>query len=106
MIKPDTVKLGDETFAVKRPKLGELRGIIDALEQMTGKSGGGLIDGAVAVVVAGLRPAHPDITADALLDIEATTDELNEAVGVVLRAAGLRQTDNAEGEAAPQLAAA
>lgn len=106
MSKLQTIKLGDREFTVQRPTLGRLRNIIDALDNMVGKSGGDLIDGAVGVLVAGLYSTHPDITADALLDITATAEELNEAVSVMLRIAGLRQAEDGSGEAEPQLAAA
>ena len=104
MAKLQKVTLGTAKFDVKQPKLGELRAIVDALDGLSGASGGGMIDAAVAVLVAGLRPTHPDITAEAVLDIECTATELNDAVAVVLRTAGLRETE-ATGEAAPQLAA-
>lgn len=97
----EQVTLGDKTFEVRRPKLGQLRYVVDALDAMAGKSSGGLIDGAVGVLVAGLAPAHPDIKADDLLDIEATMAELNAAVATVLRTAGLQATDAGPGEAGP-----
>jgi hypothetical protein len=68
---------------------------------MTGKSGGALIDAAAQVVAAGLAPAHPELTADALLDFEASVEELNGAVAAILAVAGLRPAENATGEAPP-----
>ncbi len=94
---PETITLGGRQFEARPLKLGHLRGVLDALEQMTGKAGGALIEAAAGVVAAGIAPAHPDISADALLDLEATLDELNIAVAAILRIAGLRPA----GEARP-----
>jgi hypothetical protein len=92
----DTVTLGGREFRVRPLKLGQLRHLLDALEQMAGKSAGALVEAAAGVVAAGLAPAHPEITTDALLDLEARLDELNEAVAAILEEAGLRP-----GEARP-----
>jgi hypothetical protein len=93
----EAVTLGDRRFEIRPLKLGQLRHLLDALDEMTGKSGGALIDAAAKVVTAGLAPAAPDLTADAVLDLEATIEELNAAVAAVLRVAGLTQS----GEPAP-----
>ena len=93
----ESVTLGGRRFDARPLKLGQLRHLLDALEGMTGKSGGALIEAAATVVTAGLAPAHPDLTADAVLDLEATIEELNAAVAAFLRIAGLHPTENAEG---------
>jgi hypothetical protein len=85
----ETIALGGRRFEVRPLKLGQLRHLLDALEAMTGKSGGGLIEAAAMVVAAGLQPAHPGLDADAVLDLEAGIDELNAAVAAILRTAGL-----------------
>ena len=92
----DTVILGGRRFTLRPLKLGQLRHVLDALEDMTGKSGGGLIEAAARVVAAGLAPADPDLTPDAVLDLEATVAELNATVAAILEIAGLRA-----GEAQP-----
>jgi hypothetical protein len=97
----ETVSLGGRRFEVRPLKLGQLRGLLDALDEMTGKSGGALIEAAAKVVTAGLAPAQPDLTADAVLDLEASLEELNAAVAAVLRIAGLTPMENATGEAQP-----
>jgi hypothetical protein len=97
----ETTTLGGRRFEIRPLKLGQLRHLLDALDDMTGKSGGALIEAAAKVVAAGLAPAHPDLTADAVLDIEATIEELNAAVAAVLRIAGLTPVENATGEARP-----
>lgn len=97
----DPLTLGGRQFTIRPLKLGQLRHLLDALEEMTGKSGGGLIEAAAKVVAAGLAPAHPELTADTVLDLEANIDELNAAVAAVLQMAGLRPKEFGEGEARP-----
>jgi hypothetical protein len=99
----ETISLGGRQFELQPLKLGQLRRLVDALDRMSRQRGGGLIEAAAEVVAAGLAPAHPELTADALLDLEAGVDELNAAVGTVLRAAGLRPLEQgtAAGEALP-----
>src|SRR5204863_3745797 len=97
----ESVTLGGRDFAVRPLKLGQLRHLLDALDEMTGKSGGALIEAAAKVVAAGLAPGHPDLVADAVLDLEATIEELNAAVATILRIAGLTPMENAAGEARP-----
>ena len=106
MAKSTKLALGDRRFEARQPTLGELRAVVDALDAMGTASGGGMIDAAVAVLVAGLKPGHPDITAEQVLAIQATAAELNDAVAVVLKTAGLREVDATPGEAVPQLDAA
>ena len=69
---------------------------------MTGKSGGTLIEAAAKVVTAGLAPAQPDLTADAVLDLEATLEELNTAVAAILQSAGLTPMGEARPVASPE----
>src|SRR5712692_500705 len=95
----ETIALGGRQFEIRPLKLGQLRHLLDALEEMAGKSGGALIAAAAEVVAAGVVAAHPDLAVDAVLDLEAGVDELNVAVAAVLRIAGLRPKDNAAGEA-------
>src|SRR5258708_9674770 len=91
----DTIRLGARDFELRPLTLGQLRHLLDALDGMTGKSGGALIDAAARVVTAGLAPAHPDLAPDAVLDLEATIEELNIAVAAILRIAGLTPVENA-----------
>ena len=72
--------LGGLRLEVRPLKLGQLRHVLDALEEMAGKSGGGLIEAAAHVVAAGLAPAHPELTAERVLDLEASIEQLNDAV--------------------------
>jgi hypothetical protein len=94
----ESVTLGGRRFEARPLKLGQLRHLLDALEGMTGKSGGSLIEAAATVVTAGLAPAQPDLTADAVLDLEATIEQLNAAVAAILRIAGLHPMESAQGE--------
>ena len=93
----DQIELGGRRFDLRPLKLGQLRHVLDALDDMIGRSGGALIEAAARVVAAGLAPSHPDLTADGILDLEATLDELNRAVAAILSAAGL----NPSGETRP-----
>lgn len=95
----ETLSLGGRQFQLRPPTLGQLRGVLDALEAMAGQSGGGLIEAAARLVAAGLAPSHPDLTSDAVLDLEATVDELNAAVAAILTAAGLKPREVSLGEA-------
>jgi hypothetical protein len=102
----EVITLGGLQLEVRPLKLGQLRHVLDALEEMSGKSGGGLIEAAARVVATGLAPTHPELTAEKILDLEAGIDQLNDAVAAVLRAAGLRQPGDGDeaqikGEAQP-----
>jgi hypothetical protein len=100
-----TLQLGEKKFKIRRPKLGRLRDIIDALGEMSGKNGGELIEASIDLLVAGLQSANPGISRDELKDLETDVQEINAAVAVVLNIAGLQPQENGAGEAAPQLAA-
>jgi hypothetical protein len=86
----ETITLDGHEFTLRPLKLGQLRHVLDALDAMSGKSGGALIAAAAQVVAAGLAPAHPELTSDAILDLEAGIAELNTAVAAVLRIGGLQ----------------
>jgi hypothetical protein len=90
----ETILLGDLRLEVRPLKLGQLRHVLDALEEMAGKSAGALIEAAARVIVTGVAPAYPDLTAERILDLEAGIEQLNDAVTAVLRIAGLRRPDN------------
>ncbi|HEX6441489.1 MAG TPA: hypothetical protein VF007_04830 [Stellaceae bacterium] len=97
----ETITLGGREFQLRPLKLGQLREVVDALERMSGKTGGALIAAAAEIVAAGLAPAHPEIDPPAVLDLEASLDELNGAVAAVLRLAGLQPQGDMPGEARP-----
>lgn len=97
----ETIALAGREFEIRPLKLGQLRHLLDALDAMTGKSGGALIEAAAEVVRTGLVPAHPDLTADAVLDLEATVGELNAAVAAILSVAGLKPAGEAPPVASP-----
>lgn len=97
-----TITLGGRDFAIEPLKLGQLRTLLDALDDLSGKSGAAVIDAAARVIQAGLARAMPDLSLDALLEFEATMDEVTAAVTVILRAAGLsRQEGKTPGEGEP-----
>src|SRR5579862_6054429 len=97
----ETSALGGRHFELRPLKLGQLRHLLDALDAMSGKSGGGLIEAAAQVVAAGLAASHPDFAVERVLDLEAGVDELNAAVAAVLRVAGLKPAETAMGETQP-----
>ena len=91
----ETLSLGGRQFAIRPLKLGQLRHLLDALDDMAGKSGGALIEAAAKVVAAGLGAADPQLDTAAVLDLEASVHELNAAVAAILRLAGLRPAETA-----------
>ena len=93
----ETIKLGGREFALRPLTLGQLRHLLDALDEMAGASGGALIDAAAKLVKTGLAAAHPDLTVEAVLDCAASLPELNAAVAAILQMAGLHPA----GEAGP-----
>jgi len=97
----DSITLGGRQFALRPLKLGQLRHVLDALDAMSGKSGGALIEAAAQVVAAGLAPSAPDLGVGGVLDLEAGVGELNEAVAAILRVAGLKPAETAPGEDRP-----
>lgn len=91
----ETITIGGRVFTLHKLKLGALRGLADALDDMAGKTAGDLIEAAARVVACGIP--DPEVTTETILDIEATVAELNDAVAAVLRVTGFQP-----GEALPQ----
>ena len=98
----EMIRLGGREFALRPLTLGQLRHLLDALDEMAGASGGGLIDAAAKLVKTGLAAAHPELTVEAVLDCAANLPELNAAVAAILHLAGLHPA----GEARPVASAA
>lgn len=97
-----TITLGGRDFAIEPLRLGQLRALLDALDDLNGKTGGAVIDAAARVIHAALVRSIPDLTLEAVLDHEATMDEVTAAVAVILRVAGLsRQEQASMGEKMP-----
>jgi hypothetical protein len=96
------ITLGGRDFTIEPLKLGQLRGLLDALDDLSGKTGGAVIDAAARVIQAGLVRTRPDLSLDAVLELDATMDEVTAAVAVILTVAGLRRPeDTRRGEARP-----
>src|SRR5205823_9888917 len=93
----ETIKLGGREFTLRPPTLGQLRHLLDALDEMAGASGGALIDAAAKLVAAGLAAAHPEITVAAVLDCTATLAELNTAVAAILKLAAVSRGGRSAG---------
>ena len=97
----ETIRLGGRAFTLRPPTLGQLRHLLDALDAMTGASGGALIDAAARLVAAGLAAAHPELTIEAVLDLDASLAELNIAVAAILQSAGLSPVGEADPRVTP-----
>jgi hypothetical protein len=97
-----TITLGGRAFRIEPLRLGQLRALLDALDDLSGKTGGAVVDAAARVIHAGLSRAAPVLTLDAVLELETTMDELTEAVAAILHVAGLSAAGEARlGEAPP-----
>jgi hypothetical protein len=83
------ISLGGRDFAIEPLKLGQLRGLLDALDDLSGKTGGAVIDAAARVIQAGLVRTTPEMSLDDVFELEATMDEVTAAVSVILGVAGL-----------------
>jgi hypothetical protein len=102
----EMIRLGGREFALRPLTLGQLRHLLDALDEMAGASGGALIDAAAKLVKTGLAAAHPELTVEAVLDCAASLPELNAAVAAILHMAGLHPQELGQGEARPVASAA
>jgi hypothetical protein len=96
-----TIRLGGRGFEIQPLTLGQLRVLLDVVGDLTGKSGGELVEAAARIIVAGLARSEPDITLETVMSMEADLDELNGAVAAILKAAGLAPKEPQTGEAAP-----
>ena len=94
----EMIRLGGREFALRPLTLGQLRHLLDALDEMAGASGGALIDAAAKLVKTGLAAAHPELTVEAVLDCAASLPELNAAVAAILHMAGLHPQASGQGE--------
>jgi hypothetical protein len=97
----ETIRLGGRDFTLRPRTLGQLRHLLDALDAMAGASGGALIDAAARLVAAGLAAAHPELTVEAVLDLDASLAELNTAVAAILQSAGLSPVGEADPRVTP-----
>jgi hypothetical protein len=96
------VILGGRQFRVEPLRLGQLRALLDALDDLSGKTGGAVVDAAARVIHAGLSRATPELTLDGVLELETTMDEVTAAVAAILQVAGLSAAgETRSGEAAP-----
>lgn len=96
-----TVHLAGRDFAIRPLTLGQLRQVLDVVGDLPGKSGGALVESAARIIHAGLVRDDPALTLDAVLGMEASLDEINEAVAAILRAAGLAPREPPPGEEMP-----
>ncbi|HEX3884745.1 MAG TPA: hypothetical protein VHW66_18980 [Stellaceae bacterium] len=96
------IHLGDKEFVVEALTLRQMKRLMVQLTMLSGinPSGPEFLDAAVQIIAAAIDKKHPEMTADGILDMNATLEQVNQAVSIVLRTAGLAQ-DGAQGEAAP-----
>lgn len=96
------VTIGGREFRVEPLRLGQLRVLLDALDDLSGKRGGAVVDAAARVIHAGLSRAAPELTLDGVLELETTMEEVTAAVAAILQVAGLSSPgETRAGEAAP-----
>lgn len=97
------IALGGREFRVEPLRLGQLRALLDALDDLSGKTGGAVVDAAARVIHAGVSRAAPELTLDSVLELETTMDEVTAAVAAILQVAGLSSQGEVmrSGEAAP-----
>jgi len=90
-VSENKISLGGRDFTIEPLKLGQLRALLDALDDLSGKTGGAVVDAAARVIQAGLVRAMPEMSFDDVLELEATMDEVTAAVAVILGVAGLNR---------------
>jgi hypothetical protein len=101
-----TITLGGREFRIEPLRLGQLRALLDALDDLSGKTGGAVVDAAARVIQAGLSRAAPELTLDGVLELETTMDEVTAAVAAILHVAGLSSAGEAAPVARPEMTAA
>lgn len=95
------LQFGGREFAIRPLTLGQLRQLLDVIADLPGKSGGALIDVAAQIIGAGIARCEPGLDVAAVLAMEASLDEINDAVATILRLAGLGPVEAKPGEPAP-----
>src|SRR3977135_1819914 len=97
----EMIRLGGREFALRPLTVGQLRHLLDALDEMSGASGGALIDAAGKLVKTGLAAPPPDGAVEAGLGAPPTLSVLNATVAAILQMAGLHPKEPGPGEAGP-----
>ena len=84
-----TIILGGRELTVRPLILRQLREVLPAFARAAGMTSAGGIDAAIDIVAAALSRDHPELTREAILELEGTARELTRAVGAVAELSGL-----------------
>ncbi|HXP74619.1 MAG TPA: hypothetical protein VN823_10780 [Stellaceae bacterium] len=95
------ITLGGADFAVRPLTLRQLRSVLPAFARAGAIGAEDGVDAAIEILTAALSRDHPGITRDALLDTEASVQELAQAVTTVARLSGLVSPGEAEAGSVP-----
>jgi hypothetical protein len=95
------IELGGRHFTVTALTFRQLRDIEDALGRALtpGALPGVDFDAAVDILTAALGRTHPEMTREAILDLEGTKPEIVAATRAVLRLSGYLERETVPGEA-------
>lgn len=83
------IRLGGAEFAIRPLTLRQLRSVLPAFARAAAITAEDGIDAAIEILAAALSRDHPEMSRDALLEIEASVEELAQAVGAVATLSGL-----------------
>jgi hypothetical protein len=89
MTDTTTIHLGGAEFAIRPLTLRQLRSVLPAFARAGAIGAEDGVDAAVEILAAALSRDHPEMTRAALLDTEASVQELAAAVTTVARMSGL-----------------
>jgi hypothetical protein len=89
MSAPVTITLGGRALAVRPLTIGQFREIYPAVFKGAGLASEEGYDQAIRCIAGALRRDHPEMTFDALLDLETDIDELSRAFIAIMRLSGL-----------------
>jgi hypothetical protein len=89
MAEMATIVLAGRSFALRPLTLRQLRVVLPAFVRAASLADEPAIDGAIDILAASLGRDHPEMTRDALLELEILPGELAAAVGAVARLSGL-----------------
>jgi hypothetical protein len=90
MADPVTITLGGRDFTVRPLTIGQFRQVYPAIFKGAGLSSDEGYDQAVRCIAAAVGRDHPEMTVQAVLELETNTAELAQAFVAVMRLAGLK----------------
>jgi hypothetical protein len=101
MSETRAIRLAGTEYAVRPLTLRQLRLVLPAFARAASVTSGEGVDAAIDILAAALSLDHPEVTRDALLDVEVSPRELADAVGAVAQLSGLVPTGEARSESVP-----